>query len=123
MAAREASAIGYLRQLDQSLESYRKEHPQQGYPEILPKVSLAGRSVNPREIYEFHYIIWRSRPDGPFDGFLVQATPLWEARGCGYERSFTAADDGQIHFAYECRPATKTDPVVGAWNSQKPTSP
>src|SRR3989442_941934 len=46
---------------------------------------------------------------GPIDGFLIEITPVW--RVCTF-RSFTAAEDGQIHSTFEYRPATKADPAI-----------
>lgn len=36
-AAVEARAVGELRSMAQAVETYRNEHPQQGYPAVLPK--------------------------------------------------------------------------------------
>ena len=119
-AREEASVVGRLHQLAQSIESYRKEHSQEGYPQTL-KIPLAGHPVNLGQVYEFHYITWRSKLNGPVDGFLIQATPKWPE--CGYPRSFAAAEDGHIHFASECRPATKTDPVIDPPSNGKSVSP
>ncbi|OLC95028.1 MAG: hypothetical protein AUH86_12870 [Acidobacteria bacterium 13_1_40CM_4_58_4] len=37
-AAVEARAVGELRSMAQAVETYKKEHPQQGYPVALPKM-------------------------------------------------------------------------------------
>ena len=108
--AGEVTAVKHLRGLAQAIESYRKEHPLEGYPPNLPKISSSNYAAEPEKLYKIDFITSRSRPGGPTDGFLIQATPVW--RECGYVRSFAVTDDGQIHFTIEMRPATKTDAVV-----------
>jgi len=104
-APAEASVISTLGQLAQSVETYRKEHPNQGYPATPPSFSSGNYSVE--RYFEFRYLTSRSKPDGPTDGFLIQVLPVW--RQCGFVRSFTAVNGGQIYFTLEERPATTTD--------------
>lgn len=104
-AAVEARAVGELRSMAQSLETYRNEHLQQGYPAVLPKKP----SDFLKKLYEVEYQISRSKTDGPVDVFLIQITPSWSE--C-VVRSFAAAEDGQIHYVINRRSATKTDPVI-----------
>ena len=104
-AAAEARAVGELRSMAQAVETYRTEHPQQGYPTVLPKQP----SDSLKKVYEIEYQASRAKVDGPIDVFLIQVTPTW--REC-VVRSFAAAEDGQIHFVISRRPATKADPAI-----------
>ncbi len=104
-AAAESRAVGELRSMAQAVETYRNEHPQQGYPAVLPKTP----SEFLKKLYEIEYQTSRSRTDGPVDVFLIQVTPSWSE--C-VVRSFVAAEDGQIHYVINRRPATKSDPVI-----------
>jgi len=110
VAAGEASVVAHLLGLVQSIESYRKEYPLEGYPPNLPKISSSKDMWKAERMYKINYTTSRSNPSGPTGGFLIQATPVW--RECGYGRSFAATDDGQIHVTIEMRPATKTDAAI-----------
>lgn len=108
--AGEVAALSRLRELAQGVESYRKEHPLAGFPSNLPNTSTSRYAAETEKLYKMDFTTSRSKPDGPTDGFLIQATPVW--RECGYLRSFAASDDGHIHFTIEMRPATKADPIL-----------
>ncbi len=104
-SAAEARAVVELRSMAQTVEAYRNEHPQQGYPAILPKQP----SDSLKKLYEIKYQTSRTKVDGPVDAFLIQVTPTWSE--C-VVRSFAVAEDGQIHFVINRRPATKADPAI-----------
>ena len=104
-AAVEARAVVELRSMAQAAETYRTEHPQQGYPAVL----LKKPSDSLKKLYEIEYQTSRTKVDGAIDVFLIQVTPTWSE--C-VVRSFVAAEDGQIHFVINRRPATKADPVL-----------
>lgn len=106
-AAVEASAVGELRSIAQAVETFKKEHPQQGYPAILPKTP----SDSLKKLYEIEYQTSRSKADGPVDVFLIQITPI---RSECFVRSFAAAEDGRIHYVINInrRPAVKSDPAI-----------
>ncbi|MGB2901528.1 MAG: hypothetical protein WBB89_19895 [Candidatus Acidiferrum sp.] len=104
-AAAEARAVVELRSMAQAVETYRTEHPQQGYPAVL----LKKPSNSLKKLYEIEYQTSRTKVDGPIDVFLIQVTPTWSE--C-VVRSFATAEDGQIHFVINRRPATKADPVL-----------
>jgi hypothetical protein len=104
-AAAEARAVVELRSMAQAVETYRTEHPQQGYPAVL----LKKPSDSLKKLYGIEYQTSRTKADGPIDVFLIQVTPAWSE--C-VVRSFAAAEDGKIHFVISRRPAMKTDPVL-----------
>ena len=104
-AAAEAEAVGELHSMAQAAETYKNEHPTQGYPNALP----ATPSDFLNKLYEIEYQAARTKVDGPVDVFLIQITPIWSQ--C-VPRSFAAAEDGRIHYAMNRRPATKTDPAI-----------
>ena len=110
IAAGEATAVGRLKSLADAMETYRKEHPREGFPQRMPLVSSAGYGTDPEKLYKFELTVSRSKPDGPIDGFVIQATPVW--RECGYIRSFAASDDALIRFTIEDRSATRTDATI-----------
>ena len=110
VAAGEARAVMHIRRLSQAVDSYRREHPIEGFPANLPTISKGEDTGSTEKVYEIVYIASRSNSGGPVDRFVIQANPLW--RDCGYLRSFAAADDGQIHFTLEPRPATKSDTAI-----------
>ena len=101
----EARAVVELRSMAQAAETYRTEHPQQRYPAVL----LKKPSDSLKKLYEIEYQTSRTKVDGPIDVFLIQVTPTWSE--C-VVRSFAVAEDGQIHFVINRRPATKADPVL-----------
>jgi hypothetical protein len=105
VSAVEVRAVGELRSMAQAAETYRTEHPQQGYPAVFPKKP----SDSLKKLYEIEYQISRTRVDGPVDAFLIQFTPTWSE--C-VATSFAVAEDGKIHFVINRRPATKTDPLL-----------
>ena len=107
--ATESKALGELRSLRETVETYRKENPQQGYPTALPKPP----SNRIAELYKIEYKTFRAKSEGPTDSFLLQFTPLHCE--CGTIRSFAVAEDGKIHFAILqsiAVPATKADPTM-----------
>lgn len=107
VAGVEGRAVRELRSIGQALETYRDEHPQQGYPAVLPKTP----SDSLKRLYEIEYQTSRSNADGPVDVFLIQITPIWSE--C-FVRSFAAAEDGRIHYVinFNRRPAVKSDPAI-----------
>ncbi len=103
-AANESTAVGRLRQLKSSLEEARTTTPKHGYPERTPRI----QSDYPiQKFYRFVYIPERAA-DGSVGSYVIQATPIRPECGCGI-RSFTLAEDGQIHYTVERRPATVRD--------------
>ena len=102
--AGESAALGHLRELAYALQSYRKEHPGEGYPQGLPKLSSTEKT---EMLYKIDFATSRSKPEGPTDGFFIQATTY--QRDCGFVRSFAIADDGQVYYTLESREATKAD--------------
>jgi hypothetical protein len=105
VAATEGRAVRELRSMAQAVETYRTEHPQQGYPAVLPKQLPDSL----KKLYEIEYQTSRTKVDGPIDVFLIQLTPY---RSECVPRSFVAAEDGQIHFVINRRPATRADPAL-----------
>jgi hypothetical protein len=110
VAAGEGRAVMHIRRLLQSVDSYRREHPMEGYPPNLPTISKGEDTESTEKLYKIVYTATRSNSGGPVDRFVIQANPLW--RDCGYVRSFAATDAGEIHFTLEPRPATKSDPTI-----------
>ena len=102
-------SVGEVR-LSQAVDSYRKEHPMEGYPATLPQISKGDDTESTEKLYKVDYTTSRANSNGPVDGFVIQANPLW--RDCGFVRSFAATDDGEIHFTVEPRPATKSDKAL-----------
>jgi len=100
----------HLRRLSQAVDSYRKEHPMEGFPPSLPPISKADDTESTEKLYKVDYTASRSNSGGPTDRFVIQANPLW--RDCGFVRSFAATDDGEIRFTVEPRPATKSDTAL-----------
>lgn len=101
----EAGAVVELRSMAQAAETYKREHPQQGYPTTLPKAP----SDSLEKLYEIEYQTSRTKADGPVDVFLIQITPIWSQ--C-LVRSFATSEDGRIHYVINRRPATKSDPAI-----------
>ena len=106
----EARAVMHLRRLSQAVDSYRREHPIEGFPASLPPISKGDDTESTEKLYRVDYTASRSNSNGPTDRFVIQANPLW--RHCGFVRSFAATDDGEIHFTVEPRPATKSDKAL-----------
>ena len=106
----EARAVMHLRRLSQVVNSYRREHPIEGFPSGLPPISKGDDTESTEKLYKVDYTASRSNSSGPVDSLVIQANPLW--RDCGFVRSFAAADDGEIHFTVEPRPATKSDKAL-----------
>ena len=109
-AVGEARAVMQLRRLTETVESYGREHPTEGFPATLPNISEGEDTESTARFYKIGYTISRSNAKGPIDRFLIQATPVWPE--CGFVRSFTASEDGEIHFTVEPRPATKSDEAI-----------
>lgn len=105
--AGESAALAHLRGLANTLQSYRKEHPSEGYPQGLPKLSSTEKT---QMLYKIDFTTSRSKPNGPIDEFFIQATTY--QRDCGFLRSFAIGDDGQIYYTFETRAATKADPKI-----------
>jgi len=110
IAAGEVRAVMHLQRLSQAVESYRREHPTEGFPASLPTISIGDDSESTGKFYRVDYTTSRSNSSGPIDRFVIQASPLW--RQCGFVRSFAATDDGEIHSTVEPRPATKLDEAL-----------
>ena len=64
-AVLEAGAVVELRSMAQAVETYKREHPQQGYPTTLPKTP----SDSLEKLYEIEYQTSRTKADGPVDVF------------------------------------------------------
>jgi hypothetical protein len=96
VAVGEASVVGRLRELAHAVKVYQADHPLEGFPSNLPMVPPSKDAAKVVTRYEIQFTTSRSKPGGPVDGFVLQATPLW--RECGYVRSFAVTDDNQIHF-------------------------
>jgi len=105
VAATESRAVRELRSRAQTVEVYRTEHPQQGYPAVLTK-QLPDSLKN---LYEIEYQTSRTKLGGPIDVFLIQFAPY---RSECLPRSFVATEDGKIHSVINRRPATKADPAL-----------
>jgi hypothetical protein len=106
----EVRAVMDLHRLSRAVESYRREHPMQGFPASLPSISKGDDTESTEKLFKVDYTTSRSNSSGPIDRFVIQASPLW--RECGFVRSFAATDDGEIHFTIEPRPATKSDEAL-----------
>jgi len=102
-AAAESAAVEALHQIGDGLRSSRQGQPGQAYPDTMPSVPLSSTA---KKFYHFQYRPVRS-PDGHVTAFLIWATPA--RRECGFHRSFTMTDGGQIFWALEPRPATTAD--------------
>jgi len=105
-AGPEAAAVGALRQFQSSLDAYRSEHQQEGYPESLPAVTLLPYAA---KFYVFKYVPARDT-DGRVVSYLVQATP--RRRDCYLYLSFTIVDDGKVYFTFDPRAATAADKML-----------
>jgi len=104
----ERGALDELRSLQATVETHRKNNPQQGYPLALPKMPAQETGA----LYKIEYQAHSSQPEGPADRFLLQLTP--RQCDCGLVRSFAAAEDGKIHVSISQSvpfPASKADPV------------
>ena len=110
IAVGEARAVLHLRRLSQAVDSYRREHPIEGFPANLPPISKGDETESTEKLYKVEYTASRSNSSGPTDRFVIQVNPLW--RDCGFVRSFAATDDGEIHFTVEPRSATKSDKAL-----------
>jgi hypothetical protein len=110
ISAGEVRAVMHLRRLSQAVDSYRREHPMEGFPASLPTISKGVDTESTEKLYKVDYSTSRSNSSGPTDSFVIQSNPLW--RECGFVRSFAAIDDGEIHFTIEPRPATKSDKAL-----------
>jgi hypothetical protein len=104
-AQAEAETIRELRTLANAAEKARKQNPRGDYPANLYQYRQPSKPLLER--YQLDYKSSRSKMDGPVDQFVIEATPLW--RDCGFIRSFTVGYDGEIHFTFENRAATKSD--------------
>jgi hypothetical protein len=102
----ESTAVTALRQLQSSVETYRKENGQQEYPEAL---SIAKLTDSARKYYRFTYVPSHSG-DGRVLHYVIQATPA--RRECEFHKSFTIAEDGKVYSTLEPRPATVSDMLV-----------
>jgi hypothetical protein len=103
----ESEALWHLRGLADALQSYRRVHPSEGYPQCLPKLSSTEKT---QMLYKVDFTTSRSKPEGPIDGFFIQATTY--QRDCGFLRSFAIGDNGQMYYTFEMRAATKADPKI-----------
>jgi hypothetical protein len=105
-AAVEAQSVSELRSLVRELGAAREKHPAEGFPSTLPRTPAERIS----RLYKISYQTFTSAPRGPADRFLLEVTTLY--RECGCIRSFAAAEDGEIHFTLEDRPATTADATL-----------
>ncbi|SRR6266481_310983 len=102
----ESNAVGRLRQLQTTLEIYKVEHKEQGYPQNLPNLTS---SYPVEKAYSFVYVPSRS-PDGAITSYLIQATPL--CRPCGCTTSFTITSGGKFYYTHKERAATISDNLL-----------
>ncbi len=105
-AGPESSAVDALQQMQSSLETYKIEHPQQGYPDVLPALTL---SRSAQRFYRFEYVPNRS-PNGEIRSYVLQAAPA--RRDCYLHRSFTITNDAKVFWTLEPRAATPSDTLV-----------
>lgn len=104
-AGPEAAAVSGLRQIQTSVEAYRREH-QQEFPESLPSTPLPAYQ---QKFYKYEYVPSRDTTR-KLVGYVVQATPT--RRDCDFYISFTIADDGKVFYTFEPRAATTADKVL-----------
>jgi hypothetical protein len=104
-AGPEASAVAGLRQIQNTLQSYRNEHNQE-YPASLPAAKLLPYA---QKFYKYEYVASHDT-SGETVGYVVQATP--KRRDCDFPLSFTIADDDRVFYTYEPRPATTADKIL-----------
>jgi hypothetical protein len=104
VAMNETRVVRTLRQLKSSAEGARAAMPKHGYPERMPEIEWDQRI---RRFYRFLYIPEQAA-DGSTRSYVVQATVIRPECECGV-RNFTLAEDGQIHYTVEHRPATVKD--------------
>ena len=105
-AAPEAATVGALRGFQTSLNAYRNEHQQQGYPKSLPTMAV---SPYAEKFYIFKYVPSRDS-GGAIVGYFIQATP--KRRDCDFSVSFMITDDGKVFYTYQPRAATTTDKTL-----------
>jgi hypothetical protein len=104
-AGPEAAAVAGLRQIQNSLQTYRSEH-QQDFPASLASVRLLPYA---QKFYKYEYVPSRDK-SGEIVGYVVQAMP--RRRDCDFYLSFTIADDGRVFYTYQPRAATKADKIL-----------
>lgn len=109
-AAAEARAVMHLRRLSQAVDSYRREHPAEGFPASLPTISKGDDTESTEKFYKIAYAASMSNSGGAVERFVIQVKSLW--RDCGYARSFMTTEEGKIHFTVEPRPARVSDPTL-----------
>ena len=71
IAAGEARAVMHIRRLSQSVDSYRREHPMEGFPANLPMISKGEDTGSTEKLYEIVYVASRSNSGGPVDRFVI----------------------------------------------------
>jgi hypothetical protein len=105
-AAAESSCVQALHQMQSSLDAYRVDHQQQGYPDAMPHVKLSSTA---EKLYRFEYVPNRS-VSGSIVRYLIQATPA--RRDCDFHRSFTITDDDKVFWTLEPRAAMPFDTIL-----------
>ena len=110
IGAAEARAVMHLRRMSQAADSYRREHPVEGFPASLPTISKGDDTESTERLYKIAYAASMSNSGGPVDRLVIQVNPLW--RDCGYARSFVTTEEGKIHSTVEPRPARISDPTL-----------
>ncbi len=104
ISARQASAVGIVGHMNDLLQAYRKAHPHEGYPAVMPRVVS---NYDIEKYYRFEYAPVRAKPDGPAEDYVLRARPI--RRSCGYTLNVTSSGDGHVYSTFEDRPATRKD--------------
>ena len=103
----EGSIVYNLNGTPPILDTYRNQHPENGHPANLPEIQFFGQA---RKFYKFDYTAVQSRPGGPYDDYVITATPnRW---CCGITHTFAMRSDGLIHYNTDQRRATLADPTL-----------
>ena len=104
-AGPEASAVAGLRQIQNSLQTYRGEQ-QEEFPAVLPSLALL---THAQKFYKYEYVPSRDKSGG-IASYVVQATP--KRRDCDFYLSFTITDEGKVFYTYRPRAATTADKIL-----------
>lgn len=107
VAVTQASAVGRVRTMQGLLETYKEKHPQEGFPPVLPMIAPS-RFTD--KTYDFEYTPIHARQDGPAEDYVIRATPI--RPDCGCTMRLITSSDRIIHWNFEDRPATKSDPTL-----------
>jgi hypothetical protein len=122
VAANEASAVGSVRTINTAAETYKAQHPGEGYPQTLSDFAPYVDPVLANGVksgYRFRYVPGTRDVDGAVKAFRVEATPVEE--GKTGQRSYIGSELGQISY----RPAASSPeaPLDGASSPQPEQQP